>query len=188
MPVAHDPLLSSCSIGLKLRTLRQEKRLTLSQLGAATRLSTALLSKLESNIMIPTLPTLSKICRSYGIGLRYFFSDEEHHSLAITRRAHLMEERRDKGPTRTTPLHVSSPQSKQVSRLLEITSGATLRVSEPGNRTELTAYVLEGSLTVNSAGSDEVLSVGDCIVLDTNEAVLIRTDDVSRRVLAVIAR
>jgi len=188
MLVVHDPLLSSYSIGLKLRTLRQEKRLTLSQLGTGTGLSTALLSKLESNIMIPTLPTLSKICRTYGIGFGYFFSDVEHHSLAITRRAHLVEERRQKGTTKTTPLHVSSAQGKQLSRLLEITAGATLSISEPGTRTELTAYVLEGSLRVNSAGSDEVLVAGDCIVLDTDAAVVISADRAPCRVLTVIVR
>jgi len=138
--------------------------------------------------MIPTLPTLSKICQSYGIGLGYFFYDVEHHSLAITRRTHVLQERREKGATKTTPLHVSSAQSKQVSSLLEMTAGTTLRVSEPGTRTELAAYVLEGNLRVNSAGTDEVLSFGDCIVLDTDSVVLLSADRISCRVLTVTAR
>ena len=45
-------------IGMKLRSLRTQKRLTLSRLAAETGLSTALLSKLETDRMIPTLPTL----------------------------------------------------------------------------------------------------------------------------------
>ena len=48
-------------IGLKLRSLRTQKRLTLSRLAAETGLSTALLSKLETDRMIPTLPTLATI-------------------------------------------------------------------------------------------------------------------------------
>ena len=43
------------SIGLKLRALRTQKRLTLARLAAETGLSTALLSKLETDRMIPTL-------------------------------------------------------------------------------------------------------------------------------------
>jgi len=59
-------------IGLKLRALRTQKRLTLSRLAAETGFSTALLSKLETDRMIPTLPTLATICRVYGVGMSHF--------------------------------------------------------------------------------------------------------------------
>ena len=66
--------LTPYSIGVKLKTLRTEKGLTLSRLGAEVGLSTALLSKLESELMIPTLPTLAKIAHCYGVDLAFFFS------------------------------------------------------------------------------------------------------------------
>lgn len=66
--------LEPYNIGMKLRTLRTQKHLTLSRLAVETGLSTALLSKLETDRMIPTLPTLSNICRVYGVGLSYFFT------------------------------------------------------------------------------------------------------------------
>ena len=62
-------------IGMKLRSLRTKKRLTLSRLAAETGLSTALLSKLETDRMVPTLPTLATISRVYGVGISYFFSE-----------------------------------------------------------------------------------------------------------------
>ena len=73
--------LEPYSIGMKLRTLRTQKHLTLSRLAAETGLSTALLSKLETDRMIPTLPTLANICRVYGVGLSHFFSDATKHTL-----------------------------------------------------------------------------------------------------------
>src|SRR5579863_4035216 len=76
-------------IGMKLRALRTLKRLTLARLAAETGLSTALLSKLETDRMIPTLPTLATICRVYGVGMSHFFSEPDHHVLSITRKAHL---------------------------------------------------------------------------------------------------
>ena len=76
-------------IGTKLRALRTQKRLTLSRLAAETKLSTALLSKLETDRMIPTLPTLATISRVYGVGMSYFFSEPAKHTLSITRKAHL---------------------------------------------------------------------------------------------------
>ncbi|WP_239461929.1 hypothetical protein [Occallatibacter savannae] len=86
------------------------------------------------------------------------------------------------------PLHVPTASGKQVSRVFEIPSGSTLAMSEQGKRTEITAYVLEGNLGVNSAGSDEVLSPGDCIVLNTDAVVFCTAGDAACRVLAVIAR
>ena len=81
--------LEPYAIGLKLRSLRVKKRLTLSRLAAETGLSTAMLSKLETDRLIPTLPTLATICRVYGVGLGHFFSEPTRPSLSITRRAHL---------------------------------------------------------------------------------------------------
>jgi transcriptional regulator with XRE-family HTH domain len=81
--------LESYCIGLKLRTLRTQKRLTLARLAAETGLSTALLSKLETDRMIPTLPTLATISRVYGVGMSHFFSEPARHTLSITRKAHL---------------------------------------------------------------------------------------------------
>ena len=68
------------SIAPKLRALRMQKGLTLSQLAAETGLSTALLSKVETGRMIPTLPTLASISRVFGVGLSFFFVDAEKHS------------------------------------------------------------------------------------------------------------
>jgi transcriptional regulator with XRE-family HTH domain len=188
MTIDRDPLLSSYSVGLKLRTLRQQKRFTLSQLGAETGFSTALLSKLESNVMIPTLPTLSKICRTYGIGLGYFFCEAKHHSMVITRKAHLDDHRRERPSLQLTPLHLPRDRSKQVARIIEIPAASTMTISEPHTRTELTAYVVEGSLRIDNAGTDELLAPGDCVVLDTDAAVLFSGCDSRCRVLVVVAR
>jgi transcriptional regulator with XRE-family HTH domain len=86
--------LKSYCIGLKLRTLRTQKRLTLARLAAETGLSTALLSKLETDRMIPTLPTLATISRVYGVGMSHFFSEPARHTLSITRKAHLQSKSR----------------------------------------------------------------------------------------------
>jgi transcriptional regulator with XRE-family HTH domain len=60
------------SIGPKLRALRMQKGLTLSRLAAETGLSTALLSKLETDRMILTLPAPASISRVFGVGLASF--------------------------------------------------------------------------------------------------------------------
>ena len=185
MRVGRDPFINAYAIGLKLKKLRQEKRLTLSQLGAATGLSTALLSKLESDLMIPTLPTLAKICRVYGVGLGYFFSEAERESLAITRKAHMIDHRRGQPHVRSIALHMPNEQSSLISSLVEVPAAARITVGDPGRRTELMAYVIDGNLTVKNGGTEEHLCPGDCAVVETDIAAMFTASDALCRVLLV---
>ncbi len=93
------------AIGLKLRALRTQKRLTLARLAGETGLSTALLSKLETDRMIPTLPTLATISRVYGVGMNHFFQEPTRHTLSITRKAHLEGHERGMEQVKVMPLN-----------------------------------------------------------------------------------
>ena len=165
-----DPL-AAYSIGLKLRTLRTAKHLTLSRLAAQTHCSTALLSKLETDRMIPTLQTLDRICRVFGISLGHFFCEPQHHSVAITR--HEPEaERRETHLARATPLNIPSCHETLVSQILDMPAGAAVTTGECGSITETTVHVLEGVLHVSAAGTSEVLDTGDSIVITSDQPVI----------------
>ena len=78
--------LKSYSIGDKLRTLRLRKKMGLVELGQHTKLSPALLSKIERGKLFPTLPTLLRIAMVFSVGLEFFFTeDRKRHVLAISR-------------------------------------------------------------------------------------------------------
>ena len=109
--------LESYCIGLKLRTLRTQKRLTLARLAAETGLSTALLSKLETDRMIPTLPTLATISRVYGVGMSHFFSEPARHTLSITRKAHLQSKGRGLESMKVTLLSPAADASRPANLL-----------------------------------------------------------------------
>lgn len=187
LPSASEAL-APYAIGWKLKALRTEKGLTLSRLAAETGLSTALLSKLESERMIPTLQTLLKISRVYGVDLTHFFSPVTQHSLSITRGAHIANVRRDLPTARDTPLHHPTPASRQFSKVVEIPAGISLDVGDPATRTELTAYILEGPVHLTVAGVVDVLRTGDCIVLNTDAAAMFTALETPCRVLTVFAR
>ena len=78
--------LKKYGIGEKLRRLRLRKSMGLLELGKHTGLSPALLSKLERNVMYPTLPTLLRIALVFGVGLEHFFKPEPRPILQIVRR------------------------------------------------------------------------------------------------------
>jgi transcriptional regulator with XRE-family HTH domain len=60
-------------VGARVRRLRLRKKISLEELGRHTGLSSALLSKLEREQVMPTLPTLMRIALVFGIGLDEFF-------------------------------------------------------------------------------------------------------------------
>ena len=64
--------LKKYAIGSKLRRLRLRKSMGLLELSKHTGLSPALLSKLERDLMHPTLPTLLRIAMVFSVGLEYF--------------------------------------------------------------------------------------------------------------------
>ena len=167
-------------IGLKLRTLRTQKHLTLSRLAAETGLSTALLSKLETDRMVPTLPTLATICRVYGVGLSYFFSDASKHTLAITRKAHLAGNGRMQETVKQIPLHVHAADARLVARILEYPAGATGILSEVGQSACSVVYVLEGKLQIDAGGMHEVLETGDFVYIDSDMAMAWSAGDSAR--------
>ncbi len=163
--------LESYSIGTKLRGLRTQKHLTLSRLAAETGLSTALLSKLETDRMIPTLPTLANICRVYGVGLSYFFADATKHSVAITRKAHLMGNGRGQEGVKQVLLHAVTADARQVARMIEYLPGAVGTISEAGRLVCSVVYVLEGELLIDSGGMHEVLAAGDCAHVESDMSI-----------------
>src|SRR5579859_3564317 len=175
-PMANEPSyarwsLEPYSIGMKLRTLRTQKHLTLSRLAAETGLSTALLSNLETDRMIPTFPTLANICRVYGVGLSHFFSDATKHTLAITRKAHLVGNGRGQEAAKQIPLHALIAGARLVARIMEYPSGTAGVLSEVGQSECSVVYVLEGALHLDSGGMHEVLETGDCVYVDSDMAM-----------------
>jgi transcriptional regulator with XRE-family HTH domain len=78
--------LKKYGIGSKLRRLRLRKSMGLVELSKHTGLSPALLSKLERDLMHPTLPTLLRIAMVFSVGLEYFFNPEPTTVLEIVRK------------------------------------------------------------------------------------------------------
>ncbi len=181
-------LLEPYCIGLKLRALRNQKRLTLAQLAVETGLSTALLSKLETDRMIPTLPTLATIGRVYGVGMSHFFAETGRHTLSITRKAHLEGASRGQDSVRATPLNAATDPSL-LTQMIEFAPGGASSAAEFLRGSSGVVYVLEGSLLLESGGMEEVLETGDCACVESESALNWSAAGKDRcRILAVAAR
>jgi transcriptional regulator with XRE-family HTH domain len=195
-------LLEPYTIGLKLRSLRTQRRMTLAKLAAETGLSTALLSKLETERMIPTLPTLATISRVYGVGMSHVFKEPTRHSLSITRKAHLEGNDRGMEPVRVLPLNAlgqglplaASVHASQgtgggsglAAQMIEFAGSGPVCASECLHQTTGLVYVLEGRLQQDSGGLQELLEAGDCVYVESDMAIMWSAAGKQRcRVLAV---
>jgi transcriptional regulator with XRE-family HTH domain len=167
--------LKQYSIGTKLRSLRTQKRLTLLRLASESGLSTALLSKLETDRMIPTLPTLATICRVYGVGMGHFFSEPARHTLSITRKGHLFGNGRGPESVKSTPLNMVTEGGQMVAQMIEFPPGGALCAAESHqeNSQETTnlVYVLEGRLQLQAGGMQETLDAGDFAYMESEMAL-----------------
>jgi transcriptional regulator with XRE-family HTH domain len=172
---------------MKLRALRTQKGLTLSRLAAETDLSSALLSKLETGTMMPTLQTLATICRVYGVGFSHFFNEPEPHTLSITRKGHLETPGHGADPVKSVPLNAPKSCSGMIAEMVEVpASGANALHNAESRETCGLIYVIEGCLQIDAVGMHEVLDTGDCVAIETLMPMVWKANGKQRcRVIAV---
>jgi mannose-6-phosphate isomerase-like protein (cupin superfamily) len=141
------------------------------ELGAHTGLSPALLSKLERDLMHPTLPTLLRIAMVFGVGLEHFFSPEPRHVLEIVRKKdrRRFPESPDARPVAYyfESLDFAVPNRALNSYLAEFEPVAEDRVRLHEHAGVEFLYVLSGRLELRAGGEKQELSEGDSIYFDS---------------------
>jgi len=75
-------------LGEKIRELRLKRGLTLREVAGTTGLSIPLLSQVENNAVSPPVATLLRIANALGVGISYFFREEESREKAVVVRKH----------------------------------------------------------------------------------------------------
>lgn len=141
------------------------------ELSKHTGLSPALLSKLEREVMHPTLPTLLRIALVFSVDLDYFFAPEPTPVLAIVRKADRL--RFPDTPKAPKPsyyfesLDFPVPQRKLSAYLAEFeaTEAADCKPHEhPGIEF---LYVMTGKLELEAGEEKHELSEGDAVYFDS---------------------
>lgn len=163
--------LKRYSIGQKLRRLRLRKSMGLSELSKHTGLSASLLSKLERDLMHPTLPTLLRIAFVFSVGLEYFFNPEPKPVLEIVRKQQRL--RFPEAPDRRHPAyHFESLDFLAENRKLnayfaefEAAEGSHARKHQHAGVEFL--YVICGKLALQIGEDEPELLEGDAIYFES---------------------
>lgn len=159
------------SIGEKLRRLRLRKSMGLTELGKHTGLSPSLLSKLERDLMHPTLPTLLRIALVFSVGLEYFFNPEPKPVFEVVRKRERL--RFPEAPDRRHPAyHFESLDFLAENRKLnayyaEFEAPAASNASRHQHTGVEFLYVISGELAIEIGENRPELAEGDAIYFES---------------------
>lgn len=166
--------LAKYAIGEKLRALRLRKKLGLVDLGRHTKLSPALISKIETGKLFPTLPTLLRISMVFSVGLDHFFSDAEQGGpvLAIVRRGD-RQRFPDVPDAENVAYHFESLDFPAKDRRLnayyaEFHPLAPDKVRRHQHAGVELIYLLRGSLELSIGKEEQALDEGDAMYFDSS--------------------
>ena len=163
--------LADYAIGGKIRTLRLKKKMGLVELGRHAGLSPALLSKIERDLLFPTLPTLLKIALVFSVGLEYFFAGPREAPLvAVVRKADRMrfperEGARD-GAFRFESLDFPAAERRFNSYYAEFLPSKTGTSGRHHHGGAEFIYVLRGTLLLHVGNTEYRLKSGDSVYFD----------------------
>ena len=162
--------LKRYAIGPKLRRLRLRKGMGLIELGKHSGLSPAMLSKLERNLMHPTLPTLLRIAMVFSVGLEYFFNPEPEPVVSIVRsreRLRFPETLSSSNPAYQFECLDYNAQNRKLNAYyaeFQAAPAADVRLHEHAGVEFL--YLTEGKLAIHIGEDEHVLTAGDSIYFE----------------------
>ena len=164
--------LMKYAIGARLRRLRLGKSMGLLELSKHTGLSPGLLSKLERDVMHPTLPTLLRIAMVFSVGLEYFFNPEPKPVIEIVRRKDRL--RFPDSPESARPAYYFETLDFRVpNRVLDSYFAEFEQSAGEGSALHVHAgvemvYMVSGKLEIRTQQETWELSEGDSIYFDSS--------------------
>lgn len=181
-------------IGLKVRRLRQNRRMTLQDLADQTGLSKPLLSQIENDQVIPPLATLLRISKAFKVRIENFFQEESASEKCILVRSGESRKQIQRGLSRggSPPYIYHSLAYGKRDRniepfLMEFQTRSwddRLLVSHEGQEF---FYLLEGSVEFRYGDRTMQLKAGDSLFYDSNEPHgYIAVSDIPPRAIVVL--
>ena len=184
-------------IGLQIRKLRQDRRMTLQDLSQETELSKPLLSQIENEQVIPPLATLLRIAKALKVPLQTFFEEEDNTQKCLVVRAgssNRINRRPRQGGTPQPYLYHSLAYGKKHKHmepfLVEFDPGQTDKAQSVQHAGEEFLYVLEGQIELIHSKESYILNPGDSVYWDSNEPHSLKAlgDKIARGIAVLYTR
>jgi transcriptional regulator with XRE-family HTH domain len=152
------------NLGERLKALRNERGLTLVQLGQAVDLSASYLSQIERGTAMPSLPRLAALARTLDVEVAYFFESDISSPCVVRMK---QGKRLGNTPGITLELLSADPADKEIHPYRVVLQPGASRGRPPTYPGEEFGFVLKGQLTVTVGKETFVLHAGDSIHYQT---------------------
>ncbi len=160
--------------GEKIKALREEKKLLLTDVAQRVQLETAQLESIENGSVAPSLGVLIKLARVLGVRLGTFLDDQVKSGACITRKGDAEKTISMSGPEASKKENLSffSLARQKADRhmepfLVEIQPGVPVSPQASTHEGEEFIYVLKGSIAIHYGKDEYILNEGDSIYLDS---------------------
>lgn len=157
----HD----QAQIGVKIKTLRQERELSLRTLADLCDLSPNTISLIERGISSPSVATLHRLATALGVPIIAFFEQQESYAEVVITRAG---ERSRSGSARVLLESLGAGLAEQALEPFLVTLKPKAGAGKPlmAHAGHELVYVLEGELEYEVAGTKYLLSEGDTLLFE----------------------
>jgi transcriptional regulator with XRE-family HTH domain len=180
-------------VGEKVKTLREQKGLSLKELADSTGFSTALLSQMENHLVSPSLGTMIKLAKALGVRVGDFWGETEGEPFAIVRKDERKTVSRfaSKEGVKYGYSYESlgfEKKNRRMEPFIVTLEPATVKTSKTSvHEGEEFIFVLEGEMEVLLGNHTDVLYAGDSIYYDSSIPHRVQChQDKATRILAVL--
>lgn len=154
-------------IGIKIKELRKDKKMNISDLANDAELSPGLISQIERNIVTPSIVSLWKIAQSLGVSVGYFFEEETKNNISP-----VVKKNSRKRIIASNNNAIYELLSADLNRKIEFLY-ITIKVGDYSSKDFVThegeecGLVLKGKLMVKMENEEYILEEGDSIYFDS---------------------
>ena len=161
-------------VGEKIKTLRENQEISLAELAERSGLSEEQITRIESNVYLPSLAPLIKIARALGVRLGTFLDDSEELGAVVCRK----EEGEDtisfsnNASDLRTHMHYHSLSRSKADRhmepfIVDIEPTQETQFALSSHEGEEFIYVMSGQVEICHGKSTYVIQEGDSIYYDS---------------------
>lgn len=152
------------SLGKKIQTLRNDKKLTLRQLSKLSGCSLGFLSQLERDLLSPTISSLKKIANALGVNIVYFFDENSSSQRIVVRKNDRNKMVNPKSKVTYELLRPQFSETELEALFMKLEPGAYSGKEPHAHSGEEFVIVLKGKIEIQVANDIFVLEEGDSAV------------------------
>ena len=155
------------NIGEKIKELRKNQGLNISELAEKAELSSGIISQIERDMVSPSIVTLWKIAQSLGVSVGYFFDEEIKSNVSP-----VVTKKNRKTISASNNNAIYELLSQDLNRKIEFLY-ITIKVGDYSSKDFVThdgeecGIVIKGSLLVKMENEEYTLEEGDSIYFDS---------------------